>query len=223
MWPFGPKVREIFQELEKTSFFINEVENPLYGIKEYIKSSEGQLISDMKKLIEEENARLKYEEENYKKDDITWPEPRYYDNIEVINLHYISNFIFLYAFLEKKMKKLAEISENKSHIKLIDISSDWIFKYRKFLKKICNIDFSKMKNEWKQIVQYSDLRNVLVHSDTIDKNYNKEKVKNIRKIKFIQILEETSDVLNIRIENSDMLIDFLEIIKIFLNKIYYGN
>lgn len=196
MWIFNQeKVREIFQELEKECFFINEVENPLYAIEGYIKSSETALISNLNKVINEEEARVKYEEENYPGEEIAWQSPTYFDNIEVKNLHYISIFIFLYSFLERKMKKLSDLTEKKYKRKK---GESYLFEFKMNLE-LSGINFQKMETEWNLLDgKYRDLRNDLVHDDII------------LKIEF-------------PISNNKILIDFMKNTRIFLRKIYYEN
>lgn len=214
MWIFDaePKVRKIFQKLEEKYFFFNEIEEPLWAIEKYIKSSKNSLIDQLDKIIKEEDRRVEYEEKNYPKDDITWPIPDYFSSIEIKNMYYESIFIFLFSFLERKMKNLNDVTEKKYKKKN---SEGYLFEFRTNLE-LSWINFQHMEKEWSDIIRYNDLRNCLVHSWKLTKN----KTQSITWIEYLNFTETEKETF-VTIEDQELLKSFIKIINIFLNKLYY--
>lgn len=83
----------------------------------------------------------------------------------LVDIYYDSFIMSLYAFTEKKMFILSKYLSRHHPIKLEDISGKGIFKYRKYLSKVCNIDFSSIEKDWEVLLHYNLLRNHLVHAE----------------------------------------------------------
>jgi hypothetical protein len=89
---------------------------------------------------------------------------------------YKSIFLHIYAVMESS---LVEICNNlrkllKADLMLYDISGRGIKKSEKYLKKVIKIDFPSDSKHWKALEDYSKIRNVLIHSDGLFPNNNKE-------------------------------------------------
>jgi hypothetical protein len=74
---------------------------------------------------------------------------------------------------------LVEICNNlrkvvKADLILNDISGKGIKQSEKYLKKVIKIDFPSDAKQWKAIEDYSKIRNILIHSDGLFPNNNKE-------------------------------------------------
>ena len=164
------KVRAIFQEFD----FHSEIEIPLHAFEEYLIFAEQKLHCEIRERIEQEERENEDSEDEYFS-------AGHHVNLEMMQLHYISMFIFLHSFLEKKMQCFCKIVGNIS-----DECESGILNYKNCLKHV-NIDITESE-EWCAIIRFSDLRNVLVHSNNHTVT-NTEKIKNIRKLEGVDVRE----------------------------------
>lgn len=126
----------------------------------------------------------------------------------------------MYSFLEKSLQTLCRITENNHLLKIDDISGSGIFKFKKYLEKVVEIDFEKVNYEWNEITKLNHLRNLFVHSSN-SKLLKTESKKRINSIKELNLkLREHSDFYIIKFENDELIRHYIKIIRNFLKKIY---
>lgn len=83
----------------------------------------------------------------------------------LVDLYYDAFIISMYSFTEKKMFILCNYLSKNYIVKVNDIAGKGIFKFYKYLTKVCGIDFAPVQNAWDTIVQFNLLRNHLVHAE----------------------------------------------------------
>lgn len=198
-----------------------EVDFQLDSFHEYIKITESIIEKEINlKILEFEKFLEKASEEEISM-------AYFYDNMDheikiyTQQLYYSSIFISLYSFLEKKMSQLCKIAEKNQRIKTRDISGDGIFKYKTYLEKVVEIEFTGMNKEWDQINIYNKLRNILIHSPTATIEKTPDNLKHIeplKRIKYISV-KENEGVVEFQIKDQKFLMNFLKIISTFLHKI----
>ncbi len=181
-----PRAREIFQN--SWFCYISEIEIPLQAYSKYIDSSE-ELITEIRDNIKSEEKF----NEKLSDDDICFS-PNYDIDTEIIDFYHNSIFICLYAFLEKKMRKLCKSVENEQKITIDDMSGRWIYRYKKYLEKIVGVDFNNIEQEWGELDKLNKIRNILTHSE---EEWSTQKL------------------------SKEMLINFIKLIGVFMKKIYY--
>lgn len=121
------------------------------------------------------------------------------------------------------MSRLCRIAEKEQRIKISDISGDGIFRYKTYLEKVVEIEFTGMEKEWDKITIYNKLRNILVHSPTATIEKTPDGLKKIEPLKRIKhlVIKENEGVVEFQIKDQKFLINFLKIVSAFLDKIYY--
>ncbi|MDB5258720.1 MAG: hypothetical protein JWM14_3415 [Chitinophagaceae bacterium] len=85
--------------------------------------------------------------------------------VGLTDIYYDSLIMTLYSFIEKKMFFLSKHLGQVEEIKVNDIEGNGIFKYQKYLSKVCKIDFLEIDQEWKMFIGFNKLRNQIVHSE----------------------------------------------------------
>lgn len=83
----------------------------------------------------------------------------------LVDIYYDSFIMAMYSFTEKKMFFLCNYLSRKYKIDVDDISGKGIFKYRKYLNKVCDIDFTPIEGAWNNLSKFNQLRNHLVHAE----------------------------------------------------------
>ncbi|MEZ5010099.1 MAG: hypothetical protein R2753_18260 [Chitinophagales bacterium] len=201
--------------------YVVDVLFQLYSFREYIKLTERTINIEIKNELSRYNKFLNESsdfeiEHMYDFEDHT---------IKTLThqLYYNSIFISIYSFLEKKMFQLCKLAEVNETIKIKDLSGEGIFKYYKYLKKVLLLDLDNLNEDWTRITKYNKLRNRLVHltTNTIDKSENNSKlIKTIASIKNLNVIDK-GDYYEFEISSTKILLDFLEVIENFLDKIYF--
>lgn len=99
----------------------------------------------------------------------------------------------------------------KDHaVKLQDIAGKGIFKYRKYLAKVCGIDFTPIEKDWEILLYYNQLRNHLVHAEgnrSLSKN-SQQLIGFLKKIHGVVLTESETEV-TFHFESDATLYDFL--------------
>ncbi|WP_282039655.1 hypothetical protein [Saccharicrinis aurantiacus] len=137
-------------------------------------------------------------------------------------LYYSSIIISLYSFLEQSMLNLCEVSNKEKDLKIDDISGKGIFRLKKYLEKVVQIDFTEINDEWNEITKYNHLRNLFVHSSNsiLNKTESKGRINSIKEIKHLKVVE-SDNYYSIYFENDAAIKNFIETIRVFLTKLYY--
>jgi len=145
------------------------------------------------------------------------------DSKEILtDLHYDSLIISLYSFVEKKMKFLADYLSVQYEIKPSDIGGKGIFKYRIYLEKVCKITFNDIEKEWKTLLGYNQLRNMLIHSD----NNRFLNLRNNSLVSFLKGLDgvelvDYQDGAMLYFTNSNVVHHFVSITKEIIHHLYF--
>lgn len=197
-------------------FHFSEIDFGLDSFIEYLELTNTLIDNNVKKYLNEYNNI-----EDEAKDHLFDPSDVYIKE-KSLQLYYSSIVISLYSFLEQSLLRLAKIPEKDMKIKIDDISGNGIvFKIKKYLEKVIEIDFEEMNNEWNEITKLNHLRNLYVHSSNsiLRKSELKKRKNSIKEIKQLKITEK-SDYYILEFENDELIRHFIEIIREFLNKIY---
>jgi len=83
----------------------------------------------------------------------------------LVDIYYDAFIISMYSFTEKKMFILCNYLSRNYPIKVSDISGKGIFKFHKYLTKVCGVDFSPIEIPWNTLVKFNLLRNHMVHAE----------------------------------------------------------
>jgi hypothetical protein len=86
---------------------------------------------------------------------------------------YNSMILLVYGLFENELQGLCHYAEpiTGSEIKLKDLAGDgYVNKCYIFLKKVAKIDLNDLKNDWKKIIRFQEIRNCIAHNDS---KYNK--------------------------------------------------
>lgn len=139
----------------------------------------------------------------------------------LVEIYYDSFIMAMYSFTERKMFFLCNYLSKGLEVKVEDISGKGIFKYRKYLTKVCGIDFTPIEEEWKRLEDYNKLRNHLVHSEgsrSVDKN-NNQLVNLLKKMKGIQLMD-VSEGFSFRFISDQVITDFIQLSQIIIDFLY---
>jgi hypothetical protein len=139
------------------------------------------------------------------------------ENIQAV--YYSSIIIAMYSFLEKKFFQLCRLVEPKSELKINDLSGKGIFKYKRYLSKVHNVDFTNLENEWQLITKFNKLRNDLVHD--YQSKIDSKKANIYLSINKSLVRETTEGEFIIELHDSQVLYKFIDLIKVFLYDIYH--
>ena len=128
----------------------------------------------------------------------------------------------MYSFFEQSLLRLAQIPEKDEKIKIDDISGNGIVStIKKYLEKVIEIDFQEINSEWNEITKLNHLRNLFVHSSNsiLNKSESNKRINTLKDIKQLKITEK-SDYYILEFEDDKLIRHYIEIIRVFLNKIY---
>jgi hypothetical protein len=153
--------------------------------------------------------------------DIHYDFEHLYAEESISSLFYESLFISLYSFLERKMLRLCNIASeklSKDDINVSDLNGKGVWKYNLFIEKVLKIDLKHVASEWNEIINYNTLRNLIVHNS--ERKVYKKDSKNYSKIIQIKSLKINGfeDHILVRIDNKDLIIDFINVVKNYLGK-----
>lgn len=169
-------------------------------------------------FIEEDVANEKEIYENYVKiskeeedlfEDFTY-EAEWKATEGLVDIYYDSFIMAMYSFTEKKMYVLSNYLAKDHAVKLEDIAGKGIFKYRKYLAKVCGIDFTPIEKDWEILLYYNQLRNHLVHAEgnrSLSKN-SQQLIGFLKKIHGVVLTESETEV-TFHFESDAILYDFL--------------
>jgi hypothetical protein len=106
-------------------------------------------------------------------------------------------------------------------IKVNDIAGKGIFKYQKYLSKVCGIYFSPIEDEWKNLLRFNKLRNQIVHSEGIRSipKTNQELVQFLKNINGV-VLSEEADMVSHHFSTNDILKGFASAARTIIDHIY---
>jgi hypothetical protein len=159
--------------------------------------------------------------------DPTWEDEwfDYFANVQakvgLTDIYYDSLIMTLYSFVERKMFFLSNHLAQEQTIKVNDIAGKGIFKYQKYLSKVCGIDFTQIDNEWANIVGYNRLRNQIVHSEGIRNipKSNHDLVKFLKSIDGV-VLNEEGDTISYHFSTDNILKTFAATARTIIDHIY---
>ncbi len=149
----------------------------------------------------------------------------YFANVQaktgLTDIYYDSLIITLYSFIEKKMFCLCNHLSKAQNIKVNDMAGSGIFKYQKYLSKVCGIDFTKIDEEWKKLLGYNKLRNLIVHSEGT-RSIPKADSYLINFLKTLDgvVLTEEEGIITFHFSTDDVIVNFVTIAKIIIDYIY---
>ena len=131
-----------------------------------------------------------------------------------------TSLIALYSIFEELLKTFCELAQKNLNLKIEpkDLNGSDIEKYLKYLKKVVEIDFSKMDLEWKEINDYRHIRNCIVHNYVnINESKNRDVLnKIINSNKFLSLVEDTGELY---INHEDYLYSFIDLIEKFIKNL----
>lgn len=114
------------------------------------------------------------------------------DNFNYIKILTKSLFISAYSMLEYCLdeicKKISTIYDYK--LKLADIAGKGITRSHKYIKKVIKIDFPDTSESWRNIKNYNEIRNVIIHSQSTILPDNLKIKQIIEEYKGIKIIDD---------------------------------
>ncbi len=208
-----------FKEFEAfDKLYPSGIYNDMDTIKTSLKTMYEGTILNLKKEVDSMKQEMKQDvvidnEVIYSNVDIL----DFYSSSNAINIVYNSMFISLHSFLETRLRFMCKLIESRSSIKLNDISGKGIYKYRKYLEKVHQVNFDSQKNNWELICHYSLLRNKLTHSQTNEINVISEKTEfnKLKKLDHLTIIE-SNNFAKYKIDNIELIEGFLRVVSNFL-------
>lgn len=149
----------------------------------------------------------------------------YFSNVQakigLTDIYYDSLIMTLYSFVERKLFFLSNHLAQELTIKLNDITGKGIFKYQKYLTKVCGIDFSEINADWTNLLGFNKLRNQIVHSEgvrSIPKS-NQELIQFLKGISGV-VLNEEGDAISYHYSTDDILKTFAATARTIIDHVY---
>jgi hypothetical protein len=185
---------------------------------------------EVNQFIDKETGAVKESYEKFSKEieaDPRW-EDEWFDHfsnvqakVGLIDIYYDSLIMTLYSFVERKMFFLSNHLAQEKAIKVNDIAGKGIFKYQKYLSKVCNIDFTVIDRDWTNLLGFNKLRNQIVHSEgirTIPK-LNQDLIQFLKGINGV-VLNEEGDAVSYHFSTDDILKRFAATARTIIDHIY---
>ena len=146
----------------------------------------------------------------------------FFSSSSALNIIYNSMVISIFSFIETRLMLLCKLIEKRNKILLSDISGKGIYKYKRYLSKVHDIDFNPKNEEWELLGSYAFLRNKLIHSHSVEINmrYNEKDYKKLKKIKSLSVTE-SSDIATFHIRDQECVNDFFALASSFIQFICY--
>jgi ERCC4-related helicase len=116
--------------------------------------------------------------ETYEEDSLTEIE------FVLLRMHRVSTVMAVFAFFESSLFSICTSLQlrQQNQLTLSDISGAGINKFRKYLQKVCGINFNRLENEWSFLTDLAAIRNCLAHCDGDLRRYkNRPQVEAIAK------------------------------------------
>ncbi|MFB6307596.1 MAG: hypothetical protein ABEH43_11550 [Flavobacteriales bacterium] len=91
-----------------------------------------------------------------------------------------SVLITSFSFFDKKLKEMCVYMQDmgKKKIKLDEIKGkNSLDRYRKYLIKVCDVRVDKIDDNWSRIINYWNMRNIIIHNNGIVDKKNDKKVR----------------------------------------------
>ena len=85
------------------------------------------------------------------------------------NLLRSSLFVTIYATVENELNYLCRQLAKGDGLDVEDLRGNGIIRASNYLTKVCRVDFPQDSEEWSQLKEYNQLRNILVHENGLDK------------------------------------------------------
>jgi hypothetical protein len=104
-----------------------------------------------------------------------------------------SSFVASFSIFELMFKEVCHLGAYKYHTKAEFDSNSGIDQYRSYIVRELRIDISDLKHYWKDLNRYRELRNCMIHSNSIiqgDQEHLIQFVKNLKHIKIRKIRKE---------------------------------
>lgn len=105
-----------------------------------------------------------------------------------------STFITSYSLFESSFSSICKYAqlEKGSQLSLKDLSGQGIIdKCRKYLEKVIEIDLSSLNTEWREIKNYSKVRNLIVHNSS---NFKKDLTRTLEQQEMYSFLSSNSSI-----------------------------
>ncbi|MFM9838367.1 MAG: hypothetical protein ACKVOQ_08895 [Cyclobacteriaceae bacterium] len=207
----------------------NRAETNYYKLGGYAFFRMKQYLNSMKDLLQTQKYRL---QENYKEEIKKYPQYSqmidgvYEERYRELDVHFNrimlnSSFIASFSIFEIMFKEVCHLAAYKySRSAELDFSSGIIDHYRSYIVKDLRIDISDLKQYWKKLIQYRELRNHLIHhGSNIQKNPDNI-IGFIRKLDSIKVKKiRNKDQYKFVLTDKQFIIEFLDTASEFLANI----
>jgi hypothetical protein len=131
-----------------------------------------------------------------------------------------SSLIALYSILEELLKAFCDLAQKELELKVKpnDLQGNDIEKFYKYLTKVVELDLDKKEKEWREINDYRQIRNCIVHSySNINYSFQKDSLRLIiNSNKYLSLWEETGELF---INHEDYLYRFIDLMEIYLDNL----
>lgn len=81
------------------------------------------------------------------------------------NLLRSSLFVTIYSTLENELNSLCRELSKEDGLDVEDLRGNGIIRAGTFLSRVCRVDFPQESKEWKRLLEYNQLRNIIVHNN----------------------------------------------------------
>jgi len=146
----------------------NRVKSQVEAFSEYTLEIEAKFAKDKKRLSKSFDKEIKSLSAEEQEDIAEWFAEDHY-LIEEIQLVIFRNstLVSIYSFLEHELNHLCKhlCSRNNYAVKLGDLRGGGIIRAKNYLQKLAQMDFSSLKSEWSDLLDFNKIRNCIVHCE----------------------------------------------------------
>jgi hypothetical protein len=204
--------------------YFSEIEVPFLSFDDYVSGVDEMIDKEILKAKEKYDEFLKMDERLKEFYSNPWDEITLRQKEGLQTIYYDSLIISIYSFVEKKMNYLCRYLQENKRIKLKDFSGEGIHKYRNYLEKVIELDFSKKEPVWDRLIKYGFLRNFLNHSEngrliTKDTNNRQVIIDFLKTCEGVKVIPNEQDYL-FEFESNLILKNLIKISKELLEELF---
>lgn len=134
------------------------------------------------------------------------------------NLLNNSMLITIYSYFETKLKVLYEqIVKIIPGLPKLKRNKSLIESYKSYITGNLHINLDDFNDEWNYIVSYKNIRNLIVHNNSTVEEVNRDMINYINNHEYLELNSSNGSVFII---DNKYLMDFCDLIKIYLDAIY---
>jgi len=194
------------------------LEAQIDDIEQYTLSAGGQSIINVSKLKQAYEEEIKDASHDYilYLQDVYSEQYNFLINIQP-NIFNKSAVVTLYTCLEHNLIEFCNLCQHflKTNISVADFNGEGIFKAKRYLTKLMDIDFGTSQ-EWEFMTQFNKLRNCIVHANGVVKKGTQNELMNyIKKSPTLSLNQEINLIISMQ-----YLTEVIHNIRVFFQWLY---